>query len=322
MGATAAGGRGRATVGYGSRATVGYGSRATVGYGSRATVGGSNRAASAVRRAGAAAYPASVLLGIDHLVIAVDDPDAVAAELQAALGLAATGGGRHDAGTHNRLVFLGDAYLELIGVWDRELALGHPIGAAAVRALDAGRPGLVTYAIATDGVRREVMALRAAGSAISGAVAGSRVRPDGGVVAWQCAFPRLLGPAEPPFLIEHELAGPEWSDEARRARAAFVHPFGGTANLVGLELVVADPRASADAYRATVGIAVPPGAGAVPGEREARVGEHGIRLVPPFAGVVGVAGDAGDTPAARVGIAGSAGGHVLRDVCGVRFARL
>ena len=79
-----------------------------------------------------------MLLGIDHLVIAVADPEAAAAELEAELGLAATGGGRHAAGTHNRLVFLGDAYLELIGVWDRALALGHPIGAAVVRALDAG----------------------------------------------------------------------------------------------------------------------------------------------------------------------------------------
>ncbi|HYN47616.1 MAG TPA: VOC family protein, partial [Candidatus Nanopelagicales bacterium] len=148
-----------------------------------------------------------MLLGIDHLVIAVADPDAAAASLGAELGLAATGGGRHDTGTHNRLVFLGDAYLELIGVWDRTLALAHPIGAAVVRALDAGAPGLVTFALATDGARREVMALRAAGSPISDMIAGSRLRPDGETVAWQCAFPPHLGPADPPFLIEHELSG-------------------------------------------------------------------------------------------------------------------
>ena len=34
-------------------------------------------------------------LGIDHLVIAVPDPDAAAALLEAAIGLAVTGGGRH-----------------------------------------------------------------------------------------------------------------------------------------------------------------------------------------------------------------------------------
>ena len=64
-----------------------------------------------------------MLLGIDHLVIAVRDPDAAAATMEADLGLAVTGGGRHEhAGTFNRLAFLGDTYLELIGVFDRALA--------------------------------------------------------------------------------------------------------------------------------------------------------------------------------------------------------
>lgn len=257
-----------------------------------------------------------MLLGIDHLVIAVPDPDAAAGELEAALGLVATGGGRHDMGTRNRLVFLGDAYLELIGAWDAALARAHPLGAAVVRALEAGAPGLVSYALATDGARREVAALRAAGSPIGNAVPGARTQPDGAVVAWQCAFPPTIGPEDPPFLIEHELDGPEWGDEARAARAAFVHRFGGTARLVGLELAVADPAAVAAALERTVGVALPPGPGAVPGEREGTVGEHRLRLVP--ASAAGAAG----IPPARVGIAGTAGPHVLVDLFGVRFARL
>jgi len=283
-----------------------------------------------------------MLLGIDHLVIAVPDPDAAAAELELELGLAATGGGRHDTGTHNRLIFLGDAYLELIGVWDRDLAAAHPIGVAVVRALDAGAPGLVTYALATDGARREVTALRAAGSPISDVIAGSRARPDGEAVAWQCAFPPRLGPAEPPFLIEHELRGAEWGDEARRARATFVHPFGGAARLVGLEIIVPDPSAVATACAAVLGVVIPPGPGPLPGEREVRIGEHSVRLVPPSAGdsagaphaptrpgagaisaAGGAPGAAGATePAARVGISGTAGERVLRDLFGIRFARL
>jgi hypothetical protein len=258
-----------------------------------------------------------MLLGIDHLVIAVDDPDEAALEMEAALGLVATGGGRHDVGTHNRLIFLGDAYLELIGAWDQARARAHPVGAAVVRALDASAPGLVAYALATDGARREVMALRAAGSPISDAIAGSRLRPDGASVAWHCAFPPLLGRAEPPFLIEHELTGPEWGEEARRARATFIHPFGGTARLVGIEIVVPDPAATAAAYASVLGVVIPPGPGPIPGEREVRIGEHGIRLVPPPGD-----GVAASEPAARVAIAGTAGGRVLRDLFGVRFARL
>ena len=68
-------------------------------------------------------YAARMFLGIDHLVIAVTDPDHATAQLERVLGLAATNGGRHDAlGTFNRLVWLGDTYVELIGVFDRALA--------------------------------------------------------------------------------------------------------------------------------------------------------------------------------------------------------
>jgi hypothetical protein len=272
-----------------------------------------------------------MLLGIDHLVIAVPDPDAAAADLEAALGIAATGGGRHEqAGTFNRLIFLGGTYLELIGVWDRALASGHPIGAAALAALDAGTPGLVTWAIATDGARREVAALRAAGSAIGDALPGERIRQDGCVIRWHVAAAAPLAADRPPFLIEHELAGPEWGDEARRARAAFVHPFGGQARVVGLELAVAHPAEVAAELARTVGVAFRPAPGTEPGDQEAHLGDQSIRLVSlglglgsgpgewPLQGPGPIAGD----PPARVGIRATAGERLLVDLCGVRFARL
>ncbi len=253
------------------------------------------------------------LLGIDHIVIAVPDPDAAAADLEAAIGIRATGGGRHESGgTWNRLAFLGSAYLELIGVWDARLAAAHPIGRVALAALEAGRPGLVACALATDSVARDVARLRAAGSAISDPIAGSRRRADGSVVAWRCAFPPELGPDRPPFLIEHDMAGPEWDDAARADRARFVHPFGGRARLVGLELPVADPSATAAAYRSAVGVAFAAAPDDEPGAREARVGEHAIRLVPP----------GGHPRGAQVGILGSAGARATAELWGIRFARL
>jgi hypothetical protein len=258
-----------------------------------------------------------MLLGIDHLVIAVPDPDSAAIDLEAALGLAATAGGRHErAGTFNRLVFLGDSYLELIGVRDRALASAHPIGAAALAALDGGGSGLVTWAVATDGARREVAGLRAAGSSIGTVQPGERMRPDGGVVRWLVAIAEPLGVDRPPFLIEHEMTGPEWGDEARRARAAFVHPFGGLAQLVGLELAVAWPADTAAEFARTVGLAFRPAPGTELGDQESRVGDHVIRLVPtpPEPGT--------DVPRARVGLRASAGERMLADLWGVRFARL
>ncbi len=294
-----------------------------------------------------AAYPARMLLGIDHLVIAVADPDGAAADLESALGLAATAGGRHEgAGTFNRLIFLGDTYLELIGVWDRGLAAANPIGAAALASLESGVSGLVTWAIATDDAREDVAALRAAGSPIGDALAGERVRPDGGVVRWQVAIAAPLAVNKPPFLIEHELSGHEWSDEARRVRAAFVHPFGGRARVVGLELAVARPAEVAAEFARTVGVTFGPAPGAGPGELEALVGDHSIRLVAsssaeswpgwsvgsgpagapsagaPNAAEPNAAEPNAAAPTARVGILATAGEHVLVDLCGVRFARL
>jgi len=236
-----------------------------------------------------------MLLGIDHLVIAVRDPDAAAAELERDVGLAFTGGGRHEAmGTFNRLAFLGDTYLELIGVFDRGLVASpatFPVGRASMAMLDAGHEGLATYALATDDVAGDAMRLRTGGSPIGEPVAGSRIRPDGDVVRWATAFPPL-GPDQPPFLIEHEHAGAEWGDEARVARAAFRHPVGGRVRVAALELAAPDPAATAEAYGRVLGVTFSEG-------WRAAVGDQAIRLragAPGGVPVVHLRGDAGTPP--------------------------
>jgi len=221
-----------------------------------------------------------VLTGIDHLVIAVRDPDGAAATLERDLGLAVTGGGRHEAwGTFNRLAFLGDTYIELIGVFDRGLSTAATVPAvvrATVALLDSGTEGLATFALASDDLAADVAALRAAGSPVELPVAGSRVRPDGGVVRWWTAA-AALGPVEPPFLIEHDAGGAEWDPVARADRAALRHPVGGRVRLAMLEVPVADPAALAASCAAVVGL------GCVTDETGAYVGAVGgqaIRLRP------------------------------------------
>lgn len=200
-----------------------------------------------------------MLLGIDHLVIAVRSVEEAATELGGVLGLAFTGGGRHEGmGTYNRLAFLGDTYLELIGVFDRSLVAANPgfaVGTATVERLDSLGEGLVTYALASSSIADDVARLQAEGSDVSAPVEGARTRPDGEVVRWWTAFPPALGPDRPPFLIEHELRGAEWGDEARAARAAFRHPVGGAVRLAALELPVAEPASVAERYGRDVGIA-------------------------------------------------------------------
>lgn len=179
--------------------------------------------------------------GIDHIVIAVADPDAAAAEVTEQVGLAFTAGGRHAGlGTLNRIAFLGDAYLELIGVDDAAAAQRWAIGAAAVRVLERGG-GFATYGLVDDAIRISVARLQANGSSIGPVRHGSRERPDGESVEWWSAAPLELGPDQPPFLIKHLEAGAEWGSDALAARRGFVHPVGAPVRLLGLELGVPDP---------------------------------------------------------------------------------
>lgn len=218
-----------------------------------------------------------MIRGIDHLVIACPDPDAAAGELEQVVGLAASGGGRHeDAGTFNRIVWLADAYLELVGVEDRELALAKPFGRAVVQAIDERGGGLVTYALADDDIELTASALRAAGSTIGPVIRGSRRRADRELVEWWSAQPEEIGPDQVPFLIQHAATGAEWSREAVEARAAFAHPLGSPAILVRLDLATNDPPGLAGTYAEQLGLEF----WAVADLAVCTVGRHTIRLVP------------------------------------------
>jgi Glyoxalase-like domain len=217
-----------------------------------------------------------VLLGIDHLVLAVGEPDAVAAALEAELGLAATGGGRHEAlGTFNLLVWLGDSYLELIGVFDRGLAAASWLGRPAVEALERG-DCLVTWAIAVDDLDGQ---LRWAppDHGLVGPLDGERRRPDGRVVRWRLAHPPAPSPTAP-FLIEHHPSGAEWSPAERADRATQQHPVGGPVRLASLDVETAlAPRAAAG-LRSLIGVTVAPdrrGVVRVP------IGDQTVRFVTP-----------------------------------------
>jgi len=214
--------------------------------------------------------------GIDHIVIAVPDPDAAADELTGALGIAFTGGGRHPGlGTFNRIAFLGDAFIELIGVDDPAQALNSPIGAASLAAL-RGDSAFATYALVVDHLDDRVAALAANGSSIGPSIHGSRTRPDGETVEWWTATFAELGPGRPPFLIEHAYAGAEWGPRALAARRAFRHPLGSPASLERLEIATADPVALAADYAAEIGVEL----WAVGDLAVVNVGPHVIRLVP------------------------------------------
>ena len=218
-----------------------------------------------------------MLTGIDHLVLASADPDTAAAELEAVLGLRAGDGGRHETlGTFNRLVWLGDSYLELIGVFDEELAASSWVGRPTLRALRQGG-GLATYALASDDLAADVARLRATGALLEGPLPGERIRPDGRVVRWLLAAPPVLGPRDPGFLIEHDGSTAEWTPAERAARAAEVHPAGGPVRLEALELPVRDLPAAMTRQLRTLGLQFRPSLSGR-GARDATIGTQTLRL--------------------------------------------
>ena len=89
---------------------------------------------------------------LDHVVWGVGDLDAAQARVERELGLPVEPGGSHvGQGTHNRIVPLRGAYLELLAIRDREEAAASPVGALLLERIEAG-DGFVAWACRVDDV--------------------------------------------------------------------------------------------------------------------------------------------------------------------------
>ena len=121
------------------------------------------------------------MLRLDHVVYAVADLDDAAERWRRDLGLDSVAGGRHARwGTANRIVPLGDQYLEIVAVVDPPAAEGAVFGrAVARRARDGG--GWLTPVAMTDDLEE------IAGRLGLEITAGARRRPDGEELRWRSA---------------------------------------------------------------------------------------------------------------------------------------
>lgn len=138
-----------------------------------------------------------MLLGIDHIVIAVSDLEAAMKSYEQ-LGFTVVSGGKHPVGTYNGLISLADgSYIELISFyrdntehrwWD---------------ALQKGG-GLVDFCMQTDDLAGDTAKLRSAGVHIDDPVPWSRTRPDGYQLKWRLALARQGHRGVAPFLIQDE----------------------------------------------------------------------------------------------------------------------
>jgi hypothetical protein len=219
--------------------------------------------------------------GIDHPIIACRDPDGAATQIEQRLGLRAGGGGRHAAhGTFNRLIWLGDSYIELMGVFDPSRAERSWWGAHVAALLASSDAALAGIALAADDVDAEVARLRGHGSPVGEPVAGERTRPDGEIVRWSIG--RLPEP-DPEvgllFLIEHDTSSAEWRPAERAARATEMHPAGGPFRLERVEIPVAGTAASTMRLLRGLGLMFRPSL-AGGGARDCSLGDQTLRLWP------------------------------------------
>ncbi len=140
-----------------------------------------------------------MIIGIDHVLIAVEDVDR-AMETYRRLGFMVHRGGVHPRmGTYNALIPLADGcYLELIGIKERARADQFPHTRKVVSALE-GENRLAGFALDSNDLDGEVKAVRERGLAIGDPLAGERVRPDDQRVVWRTAHCEDVAL---PFLIQ------------------------------------------------------------------------------------------------------------------------
>ncbi len=180
-------------------------------------------------------------LKIDHIVIVVKELDLALSDY-GALGFTVVPGGEHADGlTHNALIAFADgSYLELIA-----FKQAPPPSHLFARALEWGG-GIVTYALLPGDIKRTIEEAHERGLDITGPQPGGRVKPDGTQISWQTSRPATN---DLPFLC---------ADVTPRQRrvpggAARQHSNGVT-GIANITIVVADPAASTERYRALLGI--------------------------------------------------------------------
>lgn len=135
-------------------------------------------------------------LAFDHVLLTAPDPDAAGAELFATTGLASVEGGEHvGQGTRNRIVPLGDGYLEHLG-----LVGGEPVSSVMADWVRGRPPGPAALCLRTDSIDADAERIG------SMAFDMQRRRPDGVVLRWRLAGLELAIETGAPFFIDWDVA--------------------------------------------------------------------------------------------------------------------
>jgi catechol 2,3-dioxygenase-like lactoylglutathione lyase family enzyme len=190
-----------------------------------------------------------MLTGLDHIIIGVNDLEQATSIFSQKLGLAASGGGIHPSGgTANRIIVIGDTYLELINV----RTSGEAQQSMLVRL--AKGEGYLNFALSSNDIEADSKAMLSRGVSIIGPKQGQLRSADGRIRRWSrvdVERPDLT--QHYPFLIQHDSTG-----EERRFRLAGwtqppAHPLGAT-QVLSTTIAVADLREATARFQYIYGL--------------------------------------------------------------------
>ncbi|MBE3560067.1 MAG: VOC family protein [Ktedonobacteraceae bacterium] len=152
-----------------------------------------------------------MLTGLDHVIIGVKNLEQATEIFSRRLGLAASGGGIHPTGgTANRIIVIGDTYLELITIRDPAEAQQ-----SMLERLAKG-DGYVNFVLGSDNIQADSAAMKQRGITVVGPQGGELRSKDGRARSWlRMDIERPDMAQHYPFIIQHDSSG-----EERRFRLA------------------------------------------------------------------------------------------------------
>ena len=177
------------------------------------------------------------MIDLDHVILATPDLDGTARRLESEHRLPSAPGGRHAGlGTENRIVPLGDAYVELLSVTDRDVAAANPFGSWLLGHVEGGE-AWIGWSVRTDDLDGVCALLGLEAQAMA------RSRPDGFELRWRVAgLERAREEAGLPFFISWDVPDEELPGHA-----------GGEVQATGARLAAVEVGADEDALREWVG---------------------------------------------------------------------
>jgi catechol 2,3-dioxygenase-like lactoylglutathione lyase family enzyme len=146
-----------------------------------------------------------MLTAIDHIIIGVHDLEKAATQFSQKLGLAVSGGGIHPTGgTANRIIVIGDTYLELMSMYKPEEAQ------QSLRNRLAMHEGYLNFVLASNDIETEAKAMNNRGIHVLGPAPGSLRAVDGRTRSWsRLNIERPDLAQRYPFVIQHDSSGKE-----------------------------------------------------------------------------------------------------------------